>query len=60
MTKQKKRYQDDVIDEFIQKEGLKPESGMKVLSKHDKSLYINAENFLEKFCIFLKQKSYLK
>lgn len=60
MPQLKKRYQDDVIEEFIQKEGLKPESGVKMLSKYDKSLYINTEDFLEKFCVFLKQKSYLK
>lgn len=60
MTKQKKLYQGDAIEEFIKEENLKKDSGIKVLSDKDKSLYINTEDFLEKFCIFLKKKSYLK
>lgn len=60
MTKQKKLYQGDAIEEFIKKENLKENSGIKIMSDKDKILYINTEDFLEKFCIFLKQKSYLK
>lgn len=60
MTKQKKLYQGDAIEEFIKKENLKENSSIKIMSDKDKILYINTEDFLEKFCIFLKQKSYLK
>lgn len=57
---QPSRYQEDTIKEIIQEENLKENSGLKLINKDNKIVYIQLENFIEKILIRLKKKSYLK
>lgn len=54
----KLRYHDDTIEEFVSEEKLKKDSGLKVVTNKNKSVYINNEDYLEKFCKFLKKKAF--
>ncbi|HQJ56932.1 MAG TPA: hypothetical protein PLH46_04750 [Caldisericia bacterium] len=56
----KKRYQQETINEIIEEEKLKLNSGVKVITSNDKVVYIQLEDFIEKILIQLKKKSYLK
>ena len=56
----KKRYQQETINEIIEEEKLKLNSGVKVITSNDKVVYIQLEDFIEKILIKLKKKSYLK
>ena len=54
----KKRYQQETINEIIEEEKLKLNSGVKLITSNDKVVYI--QDFIEKILIQLKKKSYLK
>jgi hypothetical protein len=56
----KKRYQQETINEIIEEEKLKLNSGVKLITSNDKVVYIQLEDFIEKILIQLKKKSYLK
>lgn len=56
----KKRYQQETINEIIEEEKLKLNSGVKVITSNNKVVYIQLEDFIEKILIQLKKKSYLK
>jgi hypothetical protein len=56
----RKRYQQETINEIIEEEKLKLNSGVKVITSNDKVVYIQLEDFIEKILIQLKKKSYLK
>lgn len=49
------------IQEFLKKEQLKQEQKINVYSEeHQKKLFIELEELLSKYTIFLRKKSYLK
>lgn len=56
----RKRYQQETINEIIEEEKLKLNSGVKVITSNNKVVYIQLEDFIEKILIQLKKKSYLK
>lgn len=56
----RKRYQQETINEIIEEEKLKLNSGVKLITSNDKVVYIQLEDFIEKILIQLKKKSYLK
>lgn len=57
---QKNLYQHDTINDIINEEKLKPNSGIKLVNSQDKVVYIELEKFIEKILLRLKKKSYLK
>lgn len=56
----KKRYQQETINEIIEEEKLKLNSGVKLITSNDKVVYIQLEDFIKKILIQLKKKSYFK
>jgi len=48
------------IKEFLEKENLKHSSEIKIVNKEGKNNYIKIEDFLKKYHMFLRKKSYLK
>jgi len=53
-------YREEEIRSFIELEGLKPNSGLELVNKEKKTVYINQEEFLSRFALYLKGLAQLK
>lgn len=57
---QKARFRQTEIEDFLKQENLRLGSGLKLINKRGKAIYINNEDYLEKFALYLKSQCQLK